>query len=95
MPSTVVAALQRHPAVAEAAVAGLPDARLGHVPVAAFEVRPGAVAPGEDELRAWCRRELLPYEVPVRFLPVQELPRGVSQKVSRPDLVALFDQAPA
>jgi acyl-CoA synthetase (AMP-forming)/AMP-acid ligase II len=94
-PSTVVAVLQRHPAVAEAAVAGLPDARLGQVPVAAFEVRPGAVAPGEDELRAWCRRELLPYEVPVRFLPVQELPRGVSQKVSRPDLVALFDQAPA
>jgi long-chain acyl-CoA synthetase len=95
MPSTVVAALQRHPAVAEAAVAGLPDARLGQVPVAAFELRPGASAPGEDELRAWCRRELLPYEVPVRFLPVRALPRGVSQKVSRSDLVALFEQAPA
>jgi hypothetical protein len=33
--------------------------------------------------------------VPVRFLPVAELPRGVSQKVSRTDLVALFDHSPA
>ncbi|WP_395111035.1 class I adenylate-forming enzyme family protein [Actinomadura sp. SCN-SB] len=89
-PATVAAALERHPAVAEAAVAGLPDERLGQVPVAAFEVRPGADVPGDGELRAWCRRELLPYEVPVRFLHVPELPRGVSQKVSRVDLVALF-----
>ncbi|MEO3787585.1 fatty acid--CoA ligase family protein [Actinocorallia sp. B10E7] len=89
-PPVVAAALERHPAVSEAAVAGLPDERLGQVPVAAFEVRPGAEAPGAEELHEWCRRELLPYEVPVRFLPVRELPRGVSQKVSRVDLVALF-----
>lgn len=94
-PATVVAALQRHPAIREAAVAGLPDPRLGHVPVAAFEVRPGHVAPGDDELRTWCRSELLPYEVPTRFLAVDELPRSVSTKVSRPDLVALFEQDPA
>lgn len=91
-PSAVAAALERHPAVAEAAVAGLPDDRLGQVPAAAFEVRPGTGVPGEDELRDWCRRELLPYEVPVRFLHVPELPRGVSQKVSRVDLLALFEQ---
>jgi acyl-CoA synthetase (AMP-forming)/AMP-acid ligase II len=90
-PSTVAAVLERHPAVAEAAVAGIPDERLGQVPVAAFEVRPGADVPGDAELRTWCRRELLPYEVPVRFLHVPELPRGVSQKVNRVDLVALFE----
>ncbi|SEG88655.1 Acyl-CoA synthetase (AMP-forming)/AMP-acid ligase II [Thermomonospora echinospora] len=91
-PPVVAAALERHPAVAEAAVAALPDERLGQVPVAAFEVRPGAEIPDAGELRAWCRRELLPYEVPVRFLHVTELPRGVSQKVSRVDLLALFGQ---
>jgi acyl-coenzyme A synthetase/AMP-(fatty) acid ligase len=90
LPSTVVGALERHPAIAEAAVAGVPDQRLGQVPVAAFELAPGYDAPTDEELRAFCRKELLPYEVPVRFLPVDALPRGVSQKVSRTDLLTLF-----
>ena len=41
-PEDVRAALERDPAVAEAAVVGVPDERLGAVPVAAVERRPGA-----------------------------------------------------
>lgn len=89
-PDVVVAALERHPAVREAAVAGLPDVRLGQVPVAAVELQAGATPPDEAELRTLCRQHLTPYEVPVRVLVVDELPRTPSMKVSRVDLLALF-----
>ncbi|ROO87915.1 acyl-CoA synthetase (AMP-forming)/AMP-acid ligase II [Actinocorallia herbida] len=89
-PATVVEIMERHPAVAEAAVAPLADARLGQVPVVAFETTRGMETPAEDELRAWCRQGLMPYEVPTRFLPVEALPRSVSQKVDRAGLLALF-----
>jgi acyl-CoA synthetase (AMP-forming)/AMP-acid ligase II len=89
-PATVRAVLERHPAVREAAVTGRPDTRLGAVPVAAVELVPGATAPTPDELRALCREHLTPYEVPVAFLAVDELPRTPSHKVSRVDLLELF-----
>jgi long-chain acyl-CoA synthetase len=41
-PSDVVAALRSHPAVHDAGVVGVSDERLGSVPVAAVELRPGA-----------------------------------------------------
>jgi acyl-coenzyme A synthetase/AMP-(fatty) acid ligase len=91
-PDTVRQALERHPAVREAAVAPLPHPRLGQVPVAAVELRTGVLPPEEDELVALCREQLTPYEVPVRVLVVDELPRTPSQKVSRADLVALFEE---
>lgn len=91
-PDTVARALERHPAVREAAVAGLDDDRLGQVPVAAVELAAGHAAPSEQELLRVCRRDLLPYEVPVRVLVVGELPRTPSMKVSRVDLVQLFEQ---
>jgi acyl-CoA synthetase (AMP-forming)/AMP-acid ligase II len=88
-PEQVRQALERHPAVQEAAVAALPDARLGHVPVAAVEVRPGLKPPSEEELVASCREVLTPYEVPVHIVIVDALPRTPSSKVSRVDLVDL------
>ncbi|HVW41090.1 MAG TPA: fatty acid--CoA ligase family protein [Amycolatopsis sp.] len=92
-PDTVAKVLEKHPAVREAAVAGRDDARLGQVPVAAVESATGAAAPTEEELVALCRRELLPYEVPVRVLVVPELPRTPSMKVSRVDLLEMFDRS--
>jgi len=92
LPSTVVAALEAHPSIAEAAVCARPEPRLGEVPVAAFETAAGAPAPAPEELRAWCRERLLPYEVPVEFLHVEALPRSVSQKVDRAGLLSLFEE---
>lgn len=73
-PDTVAGALRSHPDVKDAAVAGLPDPRLGHVPVAAVELRPNASATPED-LRNHCRASLTPYEVPAEVHVVAELPR--------------------
>jgi long-chain acyl-CoA synthetase len=97
-PNTVERVLERHPSVREAAVTGLPDERLGAVPVAAVEIEPGRPRPTVDELLTLCRAELLPYELPEHVLLVDTLPRTPSAKVSRVALqelvrTALSDEA--
>lgn len=88
-PETVQRALESHPAVREAAVAGLPEPRLGEVPVAAVETEPGRPAPAVADLVALCRERLLPYEVPAHILVLDALPRTPSSKVSRVELLDL------
>jgi long-chain acyl-CoA synthetase len=82
-PDDVVKALEAHPAVREAAVIGMPDPRLGQVPVAALLLKPGVSRPSADELSAFLRKSLTPYQVPVRFELVDELPRTGSMKVDQ------------
>ena len=89
-PETVVRALRAHPAVADAAVAPVPDQRLGQIPVAAVELLPGAATDGEA-LREHCRATLTPYEVPARVFVVDELPRGAALKVDRRRLIAMLE----
>lgn len=91
-PDELVKVLEGHPAVAEAAVVGLADARLGQIPVAAVTLRPGAPVPEESELRDHARRHLASYQVPARIRVVDELPRTPSMKVSLPGVLALFEQ---
>lgn len=91
LPDDVVKALELHPAVREAAVAGLPDARLGQVPVAAYVLKSGADAPSEEEMKAFLKARLMPYQVPVKLLCLQEFPRTPSMKVSQPALREIFE----
>ena len=86
----VAEVVNQHPAVKDASVLGMPDSRLGEVPVCAVELRPGAAVPTEADLEAFCRSQLLPYQVPVKFRIVDALPRTVSMKVDRPAVRALF-----
>jgi acyl-coenzyme A synthetase/AMP-(fatty) acid ligase len=95
MPDAVVKAMEEHPAIREASVVGLPDDRLGAVPVAAYMTAGGADAPSDAELSAFLRERLTAYQVPVRFLHVEELPRTPSLKVSMPSVRALFEEAAA
>jgi acyl-CoA synthetase (AMP-forming)/AMP-acid ligase II len=85
-------ALERHPAVAEAAVVGLPDERLGEVPVAAVRLSPGRTA-APDEIRAWAKEQLSSYKVPVRVLVVDALPTSGTRKIQRTEVKALFADA--
>ncbi len=86
-PETVQRVLEKHAAVREAAVVGMPDERLGQVPVAAVEVAAGRTVPEAAELIDLCRAHLLPYEVPVHIVVLDELPRTPSSKVSRVELL--------
>jgi acyl-CoA synthetase (AMP-forming)/AMP-acid ligase II len=93
-PETVVRALRAHPAVADAAVAPVPDRRLGQIPVAAVELRTGTEADG-DALRQHCRATLTPYEVPARVYIVDALPRGAALKVDRRRLLTMLEELDA
>lgn len=86
-PRTVRRVLEGHPAVREAAVAGLPDEQLGEVPVAAVEIEPGQRPPTTAELVELCRAELTSYELPKHLLLLNALPRTPSTKVSRVELL--------
>ena len=90
-PETVADVLRQHPSVSDASVVGLPDPRLGHVPVAAVQLVSGTPKPNEAELIAFARARLLSYQVPVRLMCVDELPRNASLKVMAPAVRALFE----
>jgi long-chain acyl-CoA synthetase len=81
--------LARHPAVAEAAVLGLPDPAKGEVPVAAVRLLPGATATPE-ELVAFGKLHLADYKWPRQVVVVGSLPRTGSQKVQKRELLPLF-----
>lgn len=90
IPERVVEVLRRHPGVMDAAVIGIPDPRLGQVPVAAVEPRPGARLDATS-LEAQVRAELPAHHVPVEFRIVAELPRTGSLKVRLAELRPLFE----
>jgi fatty-acyl-CoA synthase len=74
--------LTHHSAVAEAAVVGLPDARLGEVIAAWVVLRPGAQLE-PDDLRAYCRGQIAHFKVPHYVQIVDQLPRTVTGKVRK------------
>jgi long-chain acyl-CoA synthetase len=92
VPQEVEEALRRHPEVADACVAGVPDARLGEVPVAWVRPRAGA-RPSEPELLTFVRESLAGYKTPVAVRYVTDFPRTEIGKVLRRVLVAGFDPA--
>src|SRR6266403_2048194 len=61
----VEAVLYEHPAIREAAVFGIPDAKWGELVMACVVLKPGEVL-SVDELIAHCRRSLANYKIPRR-----------------------------
>jgi long-chain acyl-CoA synthetase len=86
-PREVEEVLLTHPAVADAAVIGVPDERRGEVPYAFVVLKADAPA-GEEELLAHCRTNLARYKVPSAIEFRDELPKTMIGKVLRKDLRA-------
>jgi len=77
-PAEIEGFLMHHPAVAQAAVIGVPDERLGQVGKA-FVVRKGAVS--AEELIGWCRERMAGFKVPRSVQFVEALPLNATGKV--------------
>ena len=81
----VEAVLYEHPAVQEAAVAGVPHAVLGE-DIGAWVVLAAGASATEDELRAFAAERLSDYKVPRSWTFLDELPRNPTGKVVKRDL---------
>jgi acyl-coenzyme A synthetase/AMP-(fatty) acid ligase len=87
-PDEVEEQLRAHPGVADAAVAGVPDERLGEVPWAFLVLAPGAEIE-EAEFGEWCRARMAAYKVPAGVTVLDALPRNEIGKLLRQELVPL------
>ncbi len=81
-PDEVEEVLRLAPDVRDAAVVGMPDERLGEVPVA-FVVTTADAVSGDAELERLCRQHLVAYKVPVAYRRVVDLPRNEVGKLLR------------
>ncbi|MEY4361281.1 MAG: hypothetical protein RL391_587 [Actinomycetota bacterium] len=84
-PAEIENALLAHPAIAQSAVVGVPDERLGEVGRAFVVLRPGARL-DESELIEWCRSRMANFKVPRRVSVVEALPTNASGKVLKFEL---------
>ena len=84
--------LREHPAIAECAVVGVPDAEWGERVAAAVVLKAGD-ALDLPSLRAWAREFLAAYKIPSRILVLDALPRNAMGKVMKPAIAAMFQTA--
>jgi long-chain acyl-CoA synthetase len=84
IPEELEAVLARHERVRDAAVMGIPDARLGEIPIALVESDANA-----DDVLAYAASGLAPYKRPRRLFVVDQLPRVANGKLDRPAAVRL------
>ena len=88
-PEEVEEALKRHPAVRDAAVTGVPDARFGERIVALVEPHQGAT-PDENDLRDHVKSQLATYKAPRHVLVVDSVARAPNGKL---DYMAIKERA--
>lgn len=88
-PAEIEDVLFRHPAVADAAVVGIPDEEWGHRITAVVVLRVGAEADAE-ELREFVRERLRSSKTPDEIAFWSEMPRTETGKLVRRHVVAQF-----
>ncbi len=91
-PREVEEVLFTHPAVAEAAVCGVPDAYRGETVKAFIVLKDGAQA-GEEEIITYCRERLATFKAPRQIEFRDSLPKTAVGKVLRRELAASWEPA--
>jgi long-chain acyl-CoA synthetase len=88
-PAEIENVLMAHPAVADAAVIGVPSDRWGETPKAMI-VRAAGADPTEQEIIDYCRERLAKFKCPTSVDWVDALPRNPSGKILKKDLRAPY-----
>jgi long-chain acyl-CoA synthetase len=84
-PREVEEVLYAHPGIAEAAVIGKPDDKLGEEVLAYIVVQPGAQV-STDEVIAYTKERLAAYKYPREVRVIDELPKGPTGKIMKREL---------
>ncbi len=88
-PREIEGVIERHPAILQSGVIGVPDRVLGEKIVACVVARPG-LAVGVEEIRGHCLQFLSFVRAPREIRFFEELPKTSSGKIDRRGLVALW-----
>ncbi|MBI4517111.1 MAG: fatty acid--CoA ligase family protein [Deltaproteobacteria bacterium] len=81
-PAEIESLLHANPEIAQVAIIGVPDERLGEVGMAFVVAAPGAT-PTPDSVIGWCRANMANYKVPRAVEIVDSLPMNASGKVTK------------
>ena len=92
-PREIEEVLYEHPAVATAAVVGIPHPELGEEVAAAVTLKPGTDA-SDDDLRAFVKERVAAYKYPRVVWVTSELPMGPTGKILKREIEIPVDQAP-
>jgi long-chain acyl-CoA synthetase len=84
-PREIEEVIHGHPAVAEAAVIGVPDTTFGENICAVVVLKPEADATADD-IGGWAERHLMKFKLPSRIVIAPALPRNVAGKVLKREL---------
>ena len=84
--------LTQHPTIVEAVVVGIRNDRVGQLPVAFYQLAPGAEEkPTQEALRSWIEGWVDAMSIPVWFHPVDEWPQTSEGKIDRRRLIELAE----
>ena len=84
-PAEIENQLLQHAAVAQVAIVGMPDPRMGEV-CAAFVVIKAGETVSESDLISWCKGTMANFKVPRKIIFASELPLNASGKVLKTQL---------
>ena len=89
-PLEVEQVLQKHPAVEEVAIIGVPHEKWGEVPFAIIAVKAGYASSVEAELRRHCLEQLAKYKAPHHYEFVNALPKNATGKIDKAGLKNMY-----
>jgi acyl-CoA synthetase (AMP-forming)/AMP-acid ligase II len=84
-PAEIENLMLAHPAIAQVAVVGVPDERMGEVGMAFVVAREGTTI-DSAELSTWCREQMANFKAPRHILVVDALPTNASGKIVKFEL---------
>jgi len=90
-PAEIENLLLAHPQIAQVAVVGVPDERMGEVGVA-FVVATTGTRPDPDEIVSWSREHMANFKAPRRVVVVDALPFNAGGKVMKFELRRLLEE---